>query len=151
MAGYLSDIETKCCTEKVRHLILLPRSYNPTMATCPYLLYAYPWMPFPRRVIIYIREKSILPSLVTVVPVSDPQLGDAAPAGFPPRPKGSLPILVIPHPENESNAQPTYIRQSVAIMNYLDELCDAGANGFPKSQCSMRGPDVLSRARETGS
>jgi glutathione S-transferase len=106
-------------------------------------------MPFPHLVIIYLREKGIPPSLVTVVPISDPQLGDAAPANFLPRPKGSLPILVIPPPEHDSNTPPTYIRQSVAIMNYVNEHCNAGANGFPKSQYSMLGADALSRARET--
>jgi hypothetical protein len=106
-------------------------------------------MPFPRRVIIYLREKGIPPSLVTVVPVSDPQLGDAAPAGFPPRQKGSLPILGFPPPEHGSNTPPTYTHQSVTIINYVDNLCDAGANGFPKSQYSMRSADELSRARET--
>ena len=102
------------------------------MAPPSYLLHAYPWMPFPRRVIIYLREKGIPPSLVTVVPVSDPQLGDAAPANFPPRPKGCLPILIIPPPEHDSNTPPTYIRQSVAIMNYVDELSDAGDPGSIK-------------------
>lgn len=34
-------------------------------------------------------------------------------------------------------------------MNYLDELCDAGAEGFTKSKYSMRGEDILSRARNT--
>ncbi|CZR68725.1 uncharacterized protein PAC_18624 [Phialocephala subalpina] len=34
-------------------------------------------------------------------------------------------------------------------MNYLDELCDSGSAGFPKSKNSMRGDDILSRARNT--
>ncbi|KAF4456876.1 hypothetical protein F53441_1087 [Fusarium austroafricanum] len=116
------------------------------MSAKPWLLYVYPWMPFPRRVIIYLREKNIPASLVTIVPVSDPQLGDAAPKTFPPRPLGSLPILAIPGSDSKSY---TYIRQSLAIMNYLDELCDAGEHDFPKSECSMRGDDALSRARVT--
>jgi glutathione S-transferase len=121
------------------------------MASQPWLLYAYPWMPFPRRVIIYLREKNIPSSLVTIVPVSDPQLGDTAAEGFPPRPIGSLPILAIPDSDSaDSKSEPyIYIRQSLAIMNYLDELCDAGAQGFPKSAYSMRGEDALNRARVT--
>ncbi|KAF4957859.1 hypothetical protein FSARC_11155 [Fusarium sarcochroum] len=115
----------------------------------PWLLYAYPWMPFPRRVIIYLREKGIPSSLVTVVPVSDPQLGDTAPKAFPPRPAGSLPILAIPGSDPSDFKSYTYIKQSIAIMNYLDELCDAGELGFPKSLYSMRGKDALSRARVT--
>ncbi|KAF9768129.1 hypothetical protein IL306_014603 [Fusarium sp. DS 682] len=118
------------------------------MSTKPWLLYVYPWMPFPRRVIIYLREKQIPSSLVTIVPVSDPQLGDAAPKAFPPRPSGSLPILAIPNHDSGSESY-TYIRQSLAIMNYLDELCDSGEHGFPKSAYSMRGEDALGRARVT--
>jgi glutathione S-transferase len=117
------------------------------MSTKPYLLYVYPWMPFPRRVIIYLREKGIRSSLVTTVPVSDPQLGDSAPPTFPPRPAGSLPILAIPSTSKEGEY--TYIRQSVAIINYLDELCNSSVSGFPKSKYAMRGHDILSRARET--
>lgn len=101
-------------------------------------------MPYPRRVIIYLREKGIASSLVQVIHVSDPGAGNAAPPEFPPRPAGSLPVLVIP-----SKSGDIHIRQSVAIMNYLDELCDAGAEGFPKSIYSMTGQDMLSRARNT--
>jgi glutathione S-transferase len=118
-----------------------------TMTRTPFLLYVYPWMPFPRRVIIYLREKGIASSLVTIVPVSDPQHGDAGPPSYPPRPSGSLPILVIPIPDPQNGTPVTYIRQSIAIMNYLDELCDSAQDGFPKSQYPMRGTDALSRAR----
>jgi glutathione S-transferase len=75
------------------------------MVLAPYLLYVYPWIPFPRRIIIYLREKGIPSSLVKVVPVSDPQNGNAAPTEYPPRPSGSLPILVIPSPD-ETNGTP---------------------------------------------
>ncbi|OBT68123.1 hypothetical protein VE03_01448 [Pseudogymnoascus sp. 23342-1-I1] len=120
------------------------------MSSRPWLLYAYPWMPFPRRVTIYLREKRIPPSLVTVVPVSDPQLGNSAPPEFPPRPQGSLPILAIPSAHGTQDEPPyLFIHQSLAIMNYLDELCDSGHEGFPLSQYSMRGADALSRARQT--
>ncbi|KAJ9659360.1 hypothetical protein H2201_007385 [Coniosporium apollinis] len=118
------------------------------MPSRPYLLYVYPWMPYPRRVLIYLREKCIPSSLVTVVLVSDPQLGSKAPPQYPPKPPGSLPILAIPC-EDDSGNSPSfiYIRQSLAIINYLDELCDAGASGFPLSRYSMRGADPLTRAR----
>ncbi|KAK4981074.1 hypothetical protein LTR66_008412 [Elasticomyces elasticus] len=106
-------------------------------------------MPFPRHVIIYLREKGIPQSLVAVVHVSDPQLGNVAPPEYPFRPKGSLPILAIPETELSGSVSYTYIRQSLAIMNYLDELCDAGHNDFPLSRYSMRGADALSRARIT--
>lgn len=108
-------------------------------------------MPFPRRVTIYLREKRIPSSLITVVPVSDPQLGNSAPPDFPPRPPGSLPILAIPQAHGAAQDEPPYlfIQQSLAIMNYLDELCDSGQHGFPPSPYPMRGADALARARET--
>lgn len=102
-------------------------------------------MPYPRRVIIYLREKGIPSSLVTVVPVSDPQLGNTVDPKYPPKPSGSLPILAIPQDDSGNNF--TYIRQSLAIMNYLDELCDGGLEGFPLSSHSMRGANILERAR----
>ena len=117
------------------------------MASCPWLLYAYPWMPYPRCVIIYLHEKSIPSSVVTVVPVSDPQLGNSTLPEYPPRPAGSLPILAIPPGGYLDPQSWTYIRQSNAIMNFLDELCDQGRTGFPPSKNSMRGTDPLSRAR----
>lgn len=104
-------------------------------------------MPYPRRVIIYLREKGIPSSLVTVVPVSDPQLGDKAPSQYPPRPAGSLPILSIP---NATRTSFVHVRQSIAIMYYLEELCEAGHDGFPKRHYSMRGVEAFSRARNNG-
>lgn len=104
-------------------------------------------MPYPRRVIIYLREKGIPSSLVTVVPVSDPQLGNTVDPKYPPKPPGSLPILALP--QNDSENSFTYIRQSLAIINYLDELCDGGLEGFPLSSHSMRGANILERARVT--
>ena len=117
------------------------------MPRYPWLLYAYPWMPYPRRVIIYLREKGIPSSLVTVVPVSDPQLGSAVDPKYPPKPPGSLPVLAIP--QDDSGLNFSYIRQSLAIMNYIDELCDGGLEGFPLSTHSMRGVNILERARVT--
>ncbi|KFY32258.1 hypothetical protein V493_00362 [Pseudogymnoascus sp. VKM F-4281 (FW-2241)] len=119
------------------------------MSSRPWLLYAYPWMPFPRRVTIYLREKRIPSSLVTVVPVSDPQLGNASPSEFPQRPQGSLPILAIPLAHGHQGEPYLFIQQSLAIINYLDELCDSGHQGFPLSHYSMRGADALGRARQT--
>ncbi len=126
------------------------------MPSRPWLLYAYPWMPYPRRVILYLREKRIPPSLITVVHVPfgstvlDPQ--------YPPKPPGSLPILAIPSESGVEGSKGsdgaggsqsfTYIRQSLAIINYIDELCDAGASGFPKSAYPMHGATPLARARE---
>ncbi|KAL2851092.1 hypothetical protein BJY01DRAFT_261124 [Aspergillus pseudoustus] len=99
----------------------------------PWLLYAYPWQPFPRRVIIYLRERNILSSLVTVVHVSDVQFGGKTPAGFPPKPPGSLPILAIPNASSSGDGGDfIYIKQSISIMEFLEEACNTGRYGFPK-------------------
>ena len=118
----------------------------------PHLLYVYPWMPYPRRVTLYLRERDIAPALVTVVPVSDPQKGDKIiPPGLPARPRGSLPILAIPSPNPTHPTCYTYLSQSVAIMNYLEDLCDAQVAGFPQRGWPMRGGlDPLRRAKELG-
>ncbi|KAL7948678.1 hypothetical protein V8C42DRAFT_311987 [Trichoderma barbatum] len=118
------------------------------MRQFPWLLYVYPWMPYPRRVIIYLREKGIPSSTVTIVPVTDPQLVNQVDSRFPAKPPGSLPILAIPQDDNGANF--TYVRQSLAIMSYLDELCDNGTEGFPRSRYSMRGSDALQRAHING-
>ena len=76
----------------------------------PLLLYAYPWMPYPRRVIIYLREKGIDSRMVNVIHVSDPQDGNAAPLGYPPRPAGSLPILALPSKGDDGTVSYTHIR-----------------------------------------
>ncbi|KAL9607214.1 MAG: hypothetical protein Q9167_007849 [Letrouitia subvulpina] len=107
-------------------------------------------MPYPRRVIIYLREKKIPPSLIQIVPVSDPQLGNVAPPDYPPRPPGSLPVLAIPKRDSSSKAPEDfiYVRQSLAIMNYIEDLCESGLNGFPKSSNQVRGgSELLDRAR----
>ncbi|KAL2794809.1 hypothetical protein BJX66DRAFT_303187 [Aspergillus keveii] len=95
--------------------------------TRPWLLYAYPWQPFPRRVIIYLRERNIPSSLVTVIHVTDVQFGGETPEGFPPKPHGSLPILAIP----KSKGDFVYIKQSIAIMEFLEDACNTGRWGFP--------------------
>ena len=119
----------------------------------PFLVYSYPWMPYPRLIGIYLREKRIPSSLVRIVPVADPYNGDAvidSESKYPPRPKGSLPVLAI-HSASDFQGDVTYIRQSSAILNFLDELCDEEKWGFPKSAYPMRGDadDPLARARIT--
>jgi glutathione S-transferase len=116
----------------------------------PCLLYVYPWMPYPRRVIIYLAEKGISPSLVTIVSAGNFP-GDTASAtpGYRPPPLGSLPILAIPKPsasDADGKDNYLYIRQTAAIINYLEDLCDTGTDGFPILP-SMRGATPMERAR----
>lgn len=102
-------------------------------------------MPYPRRVIIYLREKGIPESLVKVAHVSDPQNGnEVVDTSLPKRPAGSLPILAIP---SEGNREWLYIRQSMSIINYLEELCNNGEYGFSSPHGSLLGKDALDRAR----
>lgn len=110
----------------------------------PWLLYAYPWQPFPRRLVVYLRERSIPPSLVTVVPVSDVPFGDEAPPEFPPRPTGSLPILMVPQGNDIALKGPVYVKQSIAIMEFLDEICRHGRYGFPKVATPLLPINILS-------
>lgn len=114
----------------------------------PLLLYAYPWMPYPRRPIIYLREKKIPQSLVKVVRVSVDQSGtQVVDASFPPRPAGSLPILAIPHADDKDKW--THIRQSMAIINFLEELCETKQYGFSSPTGPLMPTNTLARARET--
>jgi glutathione S-transferase len=119
-------------------------------------------MPYPRRTTIYLRERKIPSNLVTVVPVSDPQEGEEVPPGFPPRPKGSLPLLAIPKSlvSNSTEAQNRdvdiesnyyILGESLSVIQYLEDLCNTGKHGFPISTYSMAGgPHPLDRAYEYG-
>ena len=117
----------------------------------PWLLYAYPWMPYPRRVIIFLREKGIPESLVKVARVADPQDGnEVVDSSLPARPAGSLPILAIPSMASEKTSngnQWVHLRQSMSIINYLEELCNNGEYGFSSPHGSLVGTDALARAR----
>ncbi|KAI6357095.1 hypothetical protein MCOR25_007738 [Pyricularia grisea] len=113
----------------------------------PHLLYVYPWMPFPRRVIIYLREKGIH-NAVEIVPIdfsSQTALLDKH-KNYPLKPPGSLPILVLP---TRDGSPPVKIGQSMAILNYLEDMCAAGKlEHSDKNPGGMRGPeDPVARAR----
>jgi glutathione S-transferase len=150
------------------------------MVSRPWLLYVYPWMPYPRRIIIYLREKGIPLSLVKVIRVSDPGQGNQVVtsengSSIPPRPAGSLPILAVPkkdvidliaisakkkgkEDQDQKNEEFIYIRQSIAIMNFLDDISLRGLYGFPSRSDFPTSKnndgddddddDVLGRARE---
>ncbi|KAL1605079.1 hypothetical protein SLS60_004622 [Paraconiothyrium brasiliense] len=107
-------------------------------------------MPFPRRIAGYLSEKRIPQSAITIVHVTDPAKGDhVVPSQsfrFPPRPKGSLPILAIP-PSDESQDW-TYIRQSMPIIYYLEEACAPGGQlAHLNARALIKGGDALERAR----
>lgn len=117
--------------------------------TKPWLLYAYPWMPFPRRVIIYLREKGIPESQIKIACVRDPMFGnDLVDTSLPPRPAGSLPILAISSQGEDADEKSyIYIRQANAIMYFLEELCNDFQYGFTRPHGSFLGKTPLERAR----
>lgn len=126
----------------------------PFKPSFPWLLYSYPWMPFPRRIALYLREKRISESLVKIVQVSDPGDGNKVmdAQSFPPRPPGSLPILAIPAYDKGSDGKAKewlYIRQSMAIINFLEELCEKREYGFSSPHGPLTGNTPLERARNT--
>ena len=109
----------------------------------PFLLYVYPWMPFPRRVTLYLREKQIPQALVRVARVEGDKVYDSS---LPPRPPGSLPILAIPHADEENDC--TYVRQSMAIIYFLEQLCETKQYGFSSPTGPLMPMNALERARE---
>lgn len=124
----------------------------PSIKPSPWLLYSYPWIPYPRRIALYLSEKRISPSAIRIIHVSDPQSGNCVvPAqanSVPPRPEGSLPILAIP-PSNDSNNW-VYIRQSMAIIQYIEEACAPGGElSGTGARELVKGHTPLERARIT--
>ena len=76
-------------------------------------LYVLPWGIYPRRVLLYLSEKGLESSpAIKITPVSNTGTIMEAPG----KPPGSVPILRLP--------DGTFIKQSVAILEYLEDLCD---------------------------
>ncbi|KAK5163913.1 uncharacterized protein LTR77_010308 [Saxophila tyrrhenica] len=123
----------------------------PFTPALPSLLYCYPWMPFPRRITIYLHEKQISSTLVKTVRVSDPQDGDeVVDRSFPSRPRGSLPILAVRSDANDEDGKPSqwfHVRQSMAIINSLEELCEQKLYGFDSPMGSLFGRDLMEQVR----
>ncbi|KAH6672486.1 hypothetical protein B0J14DRAFT_668802 [Halenospora varia] len=112
-------------------------------------------MPYPRRLTIYLHERHIPTSLILPISVSDPQAGDtvlppySTNPNIPPRPKGSLPLLLLP--SSTPGGEPTLIRQSLAIINFIEDVCNEkdGKDGWPKPTYDIYGgPSLLGKARE---
>ncbi|KAK9782329.1 hypothetical protein SCARD494_13637 [Seiridium cardinale] len=90
-------------------------------------LYVLSWGLYPRRITIYLKEKNIFDQINIIdVPVTSSGVGDV-----PGKPKGTVPIL--------EHAPGRYIRQSCAILEYLEEI-------FPQAPI-MRGSTPEARAR----
>ncbi|KAI0384104.1 hypothetical protein F5Y04DRAFT_248988 [Hypomontagnella monticulosa] len=104
-------------------------------------LFVLPWGIYPRRVLIYLHEKGLINSPhIKITPVDiSPTLEMTAPG----KPKGTVPIL----------AQPdgTFIKQSIAILEYFEDVCDNPQEDWQKelvasAKPSMRGKNARERA-----
>lgn len=121
------------------------------MSTVPELI-VLPWGVYPRRVLIYLAEKGILSSpFIKVTPVHASPTGalvfaDGKPVG------SSVPILRIPSKANTTNT--TTIKQSIAILDYFEDVCDSPDPNQPwqiglakSARGTMRGTSPEERAR----
>lgn len=105
-------------------------------------LFVLPWGVYPRRVLIYLAEKGLLNSPeIKVTPISFQNGNQMVAPGKPP---GTVPILKL--------GEDRFIKQSVAILEYLEDTCDAaqasGVNPFGVSAAgTMRGKTAEERAR----
>lgn len=104
-------------------------------------LFVLTWGIYPRRVLIYLHEKGLINSPhIKVTPVTiSPTLEMIAPG----KPKGTVPILALP--------DGTFIKQSVAILEYFEDICDNPQEDWQKdlaaaAKPSMRGKNPRERA-----
>ena len=113
----------------------------------PLELFVLPWGVYPRRILLYLTEKGLHTSpLIRITPVTITQDGMSTPYGKPP---GSVPILKLP--------DGSFIKQSVAILNYFEDICDHPDPKQPwqvelassASTGTMRGDTAEERARTT--
>ncbi|KPM43825.1 hypothetical protein AK830_g2818 [Neonectria ditissima] len=109
-------------------------------------LFVFPWGVSPRRVLLYLAEKGLLSCpLIKITQVAVTSKGELVAPGKPP---GSVPILRLP--------DGTLIKQSVAILDYLEDICDSPDPKQPwqtelaqsaSAKRSMRGTTAEERAR----
>lgn len=76
-------------------------------------LFVLPWGVYPRRILLYLALKGLDSSeALKITPVTVVNTGMHAPG----KPAGTVPILKLP--------DGTFIKQSVAILDYLEDVCD---------------------------
>lgn len=111
--------------------------------TAPLELFVFPWGVYPRRILLYLAEKGLAghPHIrITQVDIADNM-------SAPGKPPGSVPMLRLP--------DGSFIKQSVAILDYLEDVCDAPDPSQPwqaelsasATTGSMRGDTAARRAR----
>lgn len=91
-------------------------------------IYQFDWGLYPRRVILYLREKGIPENEVELLPIGIEKVGEAFPMSAPGMPVGSVPCLDL--------GDGKFIRQSVAILYYLE------------SQYGSRKPNMIGETDE---
>jgi glutathione S-transferase len=98
----------------IPHTTVHPASLNLQINMTPQLeLYVLSWGIYPRRVLLYLSEKGLETSpAIKITSVSPTDISMEAPG----KPPGSVPMLRLP--------DGTFIKQSVAILEYLEDLCD---------------------------
>jgi len=103
-------------------------------STLPLLLYGLPsFFPTPRRIHIYLAEKLIPSSFLITVPHLDESADAEWKKKYPLKPEGFIPVLAIPDVAKLSASSAditdaqnyTWLYQSMAIIEYLEDLCDA--------------------------
>lgn len=123
-----------------RHTISDNMSSNLSAPEVHYTFYTQPYLFFPRRIHAYLTAKP-LPSNVKSsfeLVTFDGKTGQMLdPPG---KPAGSVPMLRI-----DSASEPTYIRQSIAIISYLEEVHPRAGASYAASD--MNGSNPLERAR----
>ncbi|KAK3717020.1 hypothetical protein LTR37_006075 [Vermiconidia calcicola] len=119
----------------------------------PMLLYAHPSIfPAARRVVIYLEEKQLPSSVVVVVPPQD----DEASRQYPPAQGTTVPRLAIKkksRADDDAKDAECYewLSQSNAILEFLEDLCDAHSDLSSSRVPSLRGgDDMVKRLRIRG-
>ncbi|RYP90823.1 hypothetical protein DL770_003084 [Monosporascus sp. CRB-9-2] len=104
-------------------------------------LFVLTWGTYPRRVLIYLHEKGLIESPhLKITPVTISAAGKMEAPGKPP---GTVPILKLPNG--------SFIKQSVAILNYFEDICDNPQEDWHRelaglSRKNMRGNTAEERA-----
>ncbi|KAH6682174.1 hypothetical protein F5X68DRAFT_263190 [Plectosphaerella plurivora] len=98
-------------------------------------LYVLSWGIYPRRVLLYLAEKGL--DSCPAIKITSCSINNKGMMEAPGKPPGSVPILRLP--------DGTFIKQSVAILEYLEDVCD---NPDPTKEWQLQMADA---ARDRGS
>ena len=140
-------LSSKLRTSKLifQHLSTLRISMSTSAQTNPQTtLWLWPTGLFPRRIMYYLRAKSLTSSIlqahnIRLIPVVSANGARVSAPGYEDRPPNSmLPCLRI----EKMNAPPFFIHESGAILEWFEDIF-----GFEQGYKDLRGTDALQRAR----